>query len=80
MDGYDEGFKPVFQKELGNVYMDNLAWMTPLKNDPIHKKSMASRDDYVKNDMFNLDEAIAVDKRMFLLKRLLDDRGCFPEQ
>ena len=43
---------------------------------------MASRDDYVNNDMFDQDEAIAaaVDKRKFLLKRPLEDQGRFLEQ
>ena len=73
---------PVFQKELGDVYMDNLAWMKALKKDPIHKKIMATRDDYVNNNMFDPDEAIAaaVKKRKFLLKRLLEGQGRFPEQ
>ena len=73
---------PVFQKELGDVYMDNLAWMKALKKGPIHKKIMGTRDDYVDNDMFDPEEAIAaaVDKRKFLLKRLLEDQGRFPEQ
>ena len=73
---------PVFQKELGDVYMDNLTWMKALKKDPIHKKTMATRDDYVNNNMFDQDEAIAaaVKKRKFLLKRLLEGQGRFPEQ
>ena len=73
---------PVFQKKLGDVYMDNLAWMKALKKDPTHKKIMATRDDYVNNNMFDPDEAIAaaVKKRKFLLKRLLEDQGRFPEQ
>ena len=60
---------PVFQKELADVYMNNLAWMKALRKDPIHKKIMATRDDYVNNDMFDQDEAIAaaVKKRKFLL-------------
>ena len=91
MEGHDESevkqeafekILPVFQKELGDVYMDNLAWMKALKKDPIHKKIMATRDDYVNNNMFDPDEAIAaaVKKRKFLLKRLLEDQGRFPEQ
>ena len=45
MEGHDESkakkeafaqILPVFQKELGDVYMDNLAWMKALKKDPIH--------------------------------------------
>ena len=73
---------PVFQKELGYVYMNNLAWMKALKKDLIHKKIMATREDYLNNDMFDPDEAVAaaVDKRKFLLKRLLEDQGRFPEQ
>ena len=91
MEGHDESeakqeafekILPIFQKKLGDVYMDNLAWMIALKKDPIHKKIMATRDDYVNNNMFDPDEAIAaaVKKRKFLLKRLLEDQGRFPEQ
>ena len=91
MEGHDESeakqevfekILPVFQKNLGDVYMDNLAWMKALKKDPIHKKIMATQDDYVNNNMFDPDEAIAtaVKKRKFLLKRLLEDQGRFPEQ
>ena len=40
---------------------------------------MATRDDYVHNDTFDPDEAIAaaVDQRKFLLKRLLEDQSVF---
>ena len=43
---------------------------------------MASRGDNVNNNMFDPDEAIAaaVKKRKFLLKRLLESQGRFPEQ
>ena len=77
-----EKIPPVFQKEFGDFYMDNLAWMKALRKDPIHKKIMATRDDYVNNNMFDPDEAIAaaVKKRKFLLKRLLEGQGRFPEQ
>ena len=62
--------------------MNSLAWMKALKKDPIHKKIMATRDDYVNNNMFDPDEAIAaaVKKRKFLLKRPLEGQGRFPEQ
>ena len=91
MEGHDESeakqeafekILPVFQKELGDFYMDNLAWMKALRKDPIHKKIMATRDDYVNNNMFDPDEAIAaaVKKRKSLLKRLLEGQGRFPEQ
>ena len=91
MEGHDESeakeeafekILPVFQKELSDVYMNNLVWMKALKKDPTHKKIMATRDDYVNDDMFDQDEAIAaaVDKRKFLLKRLLEGQGRFSEQ
>ena len=62
--------------------MNNLAWMKALRKDPIHKKIMATRDDYMNNDMFDQDEAIAatVKKKEFLLKRLLEDQIHFPEE
>ena len=43
---------------------------------------MTIRYDYVNNKMYDQDEAIeaAVKKRKFLLKRLLEDQGRFPEQ
>ena len=83
MEGHDESkgkeeafaqILHVFQKKFGDVYMDNLGWMKALKKDPIHKKIMSTRDDYVNNKMFDPDEAIAaaVKKRKFLLKRLLE--------
>ena len=56
--------------------MDNLAWLKAQKRDPIHRKIMATRDNYVNDDMFYPDEATAgaVDKRKFLLKRLLENQ------
>ena len=72
MEGHDESeakeevfekILPVFQKELADVYMNNLAWMKALRKDPIHKKVMATRDDYVNNDMFDQDEAYSSGRR-----------------
>ena len=76
-----EKILPAWQKELGDVYVDNLTWMKALKKDPVHKKIMATRDDYVGSDMFDPDEAIAaaLDKRKFLLKRLLEDQARFSD-
>ena len=87
MEGHDENeakqeafekILPALKKELG---VDNLTWMKPLKKDPIHKKIMAPQDDYVNNDMFDLDQAIAaaLENRKFLLKRLLEDQGRFSD-
>ena len=83
MEGYGESkAKQEFlniSKGLGDVFMDNVAWMETLKKDPIHKKIVAIRDDYVNNDMFDPNKAMAaaMNKRKFLLKRLLDNQESF---
>ncbi len=47
--------------------------MKQLENDPVHKKIMQTKDAYVDNDDFDPEAAMeaAVDKRKFLIKRLL---------
>ena len=49
---------PELQKELGNVYMDRLQWMSQLKRDPVHRKIMKTRDAFVADDEFDPDEAL----------------------
>ena len=55
--------------------MERLMWMKQLKNDPVHKKIMQTRDAFMDSDDFDPEEATeaAVDKRKFLIKRLLKD-------
>ena len=50
-------------------------WMVQFKNDPVHSKIMQTKDAYMKNDHFHAEEATeaAIDKRKFLIKRLLKD-------
>ena len=64
---------PKLQKELENIYMERLVWMRQLKKDPLHKKIMHTKDALVENDYFDPEEALeaAVDKRKFLIRRLL---------
>jgi hypothetical protein len=64
---------PKLQKELENIYMERLVWMRQLKKDPVHKKIMHTKDALVENDYFDPEEALeaAVDKRKFLIRRLL---------
>ena len=64
---------PVLRKELGNVYLDHLQWMTEMKRDPVHRKIMKTRDAHIDEDHFDPDEAFAaaIKKRKFLLERLL---------
>jgi hypothetical protein len=49
--------------------------MKQLENDPVHKKIMQTKDAFVDNDDFDQEEAMeaAVDKRKFLIKKLLKD-------
>ena len=41
---------PKLQKELENIYMERLWWMKQLKNDPVHKKIMQTRDAFMDSD------------------------------
>ena len=85
IDAKKQGFPvilPELRKELGNVYMDRLQWMSQLKRDPVHRKIMRTRDAFVADDEFDPDEALAaaVKKRKFLLERMLEDRQHFPDE
>jgi hypothetical protein len=64
---------PKLQKELENIYIERLVWMRQLKKDPVHKKIMHTKVALVENDDFDPEEALkaAVDKRKFLIRRLL---------
>ena len=66
---------PLLQKELESIYMERLLWIKQLENDPVHKKIMQTKDAFVENDDFAPEEAMeaAVDKRKFLIKKLLKD-------
>ena len=84
MDGQEESAAkqkvPELQKEF-DVYVDNLRWMEALKNDPVHRKIMETKETFANEDSFDPDEALsaAVDKRKFLLKQLLEDQGRFSD-
>ena len=66
---------PKIQMELESIYMERLSWMQQLKKDPVHQKIMQTRDSFVDSDDFDPDESMeaAVNKRKFLIKRLLKD-------
>ena len=49
---------PELRKELGNVHVDHLQWMSELKRDPVHRKIMKTRDAFVAEDEFDPDEAL----------------------
>ena len=81
IDAKKQAFAEI-RKELGNVYMDRLQWMSQLKSDPVHRKIMKTRDAFVADDEFDPDEALAaaVKKRKFLLERMLGDRQHFSDE
>ena len=60
---------PKLQTDLERIYLERLFWMRQLRKNRVHRKVMNTRND------FDHDEALeaAVDKRKFLLKRLLKD-------
>ena len=85
IDAKKQAFAAILQelrKELGNVDMDRLQWMSQLKRDPVHRKIMKTRDAFVAEDEFDPDESLvaAVKKRKFLLERMLEDRQHFPDE
>ena len=66
---------PKLQKDLERIYLERLFWMRQLRKNRVHRKVMNTRDAFINSDDFDHDEALeaAVDKRKFLLKRLLKD-------
>ena len=72
---------PMLAKELESIYMERLLWMKQLKNDPVHWKIMQTKNAFVENDDFDPEEAMeaAVNKRIFLIKRLLKDYSFIEE-
>ena len=72
---------PKLAKELENVYVNRLLWISDMKKDPIHKKIMQTRDNLINVDSLDRDEALycAVEKRKFLLVHLLEERQHFSD-
>ena len=66
---------PKLQKDLESIYLERLFWMRQLRKNRVHRKVMNKRDEFINSDDFDHDEALeaAVDKKKFLLKRLLKD-------
>ena len=64
------GFLPILQKDLESIYKDRLLWMKHLKSDPVHKKIMQTKNNFVYNNHFDEEEAMeaAVENGEFLAK------------
>ena len=61
---------PQLQKELESIYMEHLLWINQLKNAPLPKKIIQTKEAFVETDGFDPEEAIgpAIDERKFLSK------------
>ena len=72
-----ENVLPELPKEFADVYVDNLRWIKALKNDPVHKKILETKETFANEDSFVPDEALsaAVDKKT----QLLEDQGRFSD-
>jgi hypothetical protein len=44
-----ENVLPELQSEFADVYVDNLRWMKALKNYPVHRKIMETKENLFKN-------------------------------
>ena len=66
---------PKLPKDLERIYLGRLFWMRQLSKNRVHRKIMNTRDEFINSDDFDHDEALeaAVNKKKFLLKRLLKD-------
>ena len=62
---------PKLQKDLEDIYVERLMWMHEMKKDPVHRKIMQTKREFMENDDFDPQEALeaAIDKRKFLIRR-----------
>ena len=72
---------PKIQKDLEDIYVERLMWMNEMKRDPVHRKIMQTKREFIDNDGFDQQEALeaAIDKRKFLISRHLKDYNIFEE-
>lgn len=49
---------PKLLTEFERAYLERVLWMRQLKRDPVHRKIMKTRDDFIDNDDFDTDEAL----------------------
>ena len=66
---------PKLRKDLQSIYLNRLLWIAQVKEDPIHKQIMKTKDAFANDDNFDPEEPLeaAVDKRKILMKRLFAD-------
>ena len=61
---------PTYRKEFREVLFEELKWIHNLKKEPIYKKIVETKDNFVHNDDYDWEEAMesAINKRKYLLK------------
>ena len=61
--------------DLQSIYLDRLLWIGQMKKDPIHKQIMKTKDAFVNDDNFDLEDALesVVDTGKFLMKKIFGD-------
>ena len=62
---------PQLQREARHIYLDKLKWIREMRKDPINRKVMETKQNFMDEDGFDGEEALeaAVKKRKFLLNR-----------
>ena len=73
---------PKLQKTLEDIYVERLSWIQEMERDPVHKKVMQTKREFMENDDFDPQEALeaAIDKRKFLIRKHLKEYDIFDEE
>ena len=67
---------PLYREGLRDVLLENLKWMSALKNDPIYQEVVATRDELMEEQGYDWLESteLAIHERRFLLNRLFKEQ------
>ena len=66
---------PTYRKEFRQVLFEELKWIHNLKKEPIYKKIVETKNNFVLNDDYDWEEAMesAINKRKYLLKGFFEN-------
>jgi len=66
---------PTYRKEFRQVLFEELKWIHNLKKEPIYKKIVETKDNFVDNEDYDWEEAMesAINKRKYLLKGFFEN-------
>ena len=70
---------PIWRGRLRRTYLERLKWIHRIKLDIVHLKVMRTLRRFIEEDDMGFDEAAesAVEKRKFLLNRLMEKKGTY---